>query len=267
MFTRDWYSPIGILGGMGPAATADLYMRIIRYFQREHAAVHDKDFPRIVIESLPVPDLVGRIEDELLTRTMLCEAAGRLERSGCEIIAIACNSVQFLLDDIQCNVSIPVMSVAESASREVERAGVRSLGLLATETTIKRGIYNLLKARGVTLVYPSLDDQQELSRLILEELAGKRNEDALQRLSDIGKRLAMTGAEAVALACTELPLIAETLPIGCRVINCSEIYACDVAYQASRWRVAGGRRKVPGGGFPAADTKPKRRFRAPTQQT
>ncbi len=55
---------IGIIGGMGPEATAELYLRIIRIFQREYGARYDSDFPEIVIVNLPIPDIVENTNEK-----------------------------------------------------------------------------------------------------------------------------------------------------------------------------------------------------------
>jgi aspartate racemase len=228
------YAPIGILGGMGPAATADLYLRIVRFFKREYGAFRDSDFPRIVIESVPIPDVVGSLEDERLTCDMLCEAARRLEAAGCRVIAIACNSVQFLLRELRASISVHVAGIAEAALRECLRRGITSIGLLATKTTIERGIYRPLLENGITLLYPSPSDQGVVHKLIVDELAGLTDEHARRQLLGIAKALRTCGAQAVALACTELPLIAGENANEQPILNCSEVYACEVARYASR---------------------------------
>ena len=88
------YKKIGILGGMGPEATADLYMKIVKYFQKNYGARYDKDFPEFFINSVPIPDVVESMENEKNVLFMLLSATKLLQKDGCDFIVIACNSVQ-----------------------------------------------------------------------------------------------------------------------------------------------------------------------------
>ena len=79
------WKTIGILGGMGPEATAELYKRIVQICQRDFGAKYDSDFPTIFIYSMPLPDVVEENENPELIRTMISEGFEKLKRAGCEM--------------------------------------------------------------------------------------------------------------------------------------------------------------------------------------
>src|SRR3989339_318028 len=91
------YRKIGILGGMGPEATADLYLEIIRIFQQELGAKYDDEFPQIFINSLPLPDVVEQNFSEAQVIYLLKEGVKKLEQAGADFIVIACNTVHVFL--------------------------------------------------------------------------------------------------------------------------------------------------------------------------
>jgi aspartate racemase len=200
---------IGILGGMGPEATAHFYMRIVRIFQEEFQARYDKDYPPMLIFSVPIPDLVEVVEDETKAISCLIEAARTLESSGADFIAIPCNTVHVFLNAIRSAVSIPVLSMVESAVDKIS-AEQSPVGLLATRTTIRMGIYEKeLTKKRIGLIIPSESEQRILTQVIMDLLA-RSNENTLKaRLNALIDSLKTRGARAIVLACTELPLAVE----------------------------------------------------------
>ncbi len=215
---------IGILGGMGPEATADLYMRIVRIFQKEFHARYDKDYPPILVFSVPIPDLVEKVENEMLISSFLKDAAQTLELSGADFISIPCNTAHYFLGAIRSSVKIPVLSMIETTATELS-GKQRKVGLLATETTIRMRIYqNEFERVGIELILPNKSHGKNLTQIILNTMAGSREKTDKVKLREIIENLKSRGAEAVILACTELPLIAE-FDYGIQVIDPTEILA------------------------------------------
>lgn len=215
---------IGILGGMGPEATSDLYMRIVRILQKEFHARYDRDYPPILVFSVPIPDLVEEVENETLISSYLIEAAKTLELSGADFISIPCNTAHYFLGAIRSSVKIPVLSMVEITATEVSEKQ-RKVGLLATETTIRLKIYeDEFERRGIELILPNEPHRKSLTQIILNMMAGLAEKSDKVKLRKIIENLKSRGAEAVILACTELPLIAE-FNYGIEVIDPTEILA------------------------------------------
>ena len=200
------YKTIGILGGMGPEATADLYLRIIRLFQKEYAAVYDSDFPEIIILNLPIPDVVENSNEQAEVKEMLVKGLRKLEKAGADFVAIPCNTVTYYIKEMQSAVSIPIINILQETANAIMKSGIRKVGLLGTETTIKSKIYdNVLKDFQIlTLGKP---EQIETTKIIMNILAGKKNLEDKKKLLDFVQKLKYMGAEKVILGCTELPLL------------------------------------------------------------
>lgn len=234
MKQNNKYKTIGILGGMGPEGTVDMYEKIFKYFQDTYNAKYDRDFPPIVIYSVPIPDVVESLENEKQTLEMLSNAAKKLASCGCDFIVIACNTVQFLLDKIRLSVNIPIIGIAEVNVQKIKDNGLKKVGILATETTINKGVYSKeFQKIGIKLVVPSNEDQNTVTEVIMSQLSGKKSGSLTRTLVRVINNLKKAGAEAVLIACTDLPLLIKQKNCQLPLIDCTEIYANEAAKIAS----------------------------------
>lgn len=200
------YKVIGILGGMGPEATAALYLRIIRIFQERYGAVYDSDFPEMVIVNVPLPDVVEKANCNKEKIEMLVRASKKLENSGADFIAIPCNTVTKYVPEMEKAVSIPIISIIRETANAVLKLGLKKVALIGTEATIKSRIYcKLLK--GIQVLTLNEAEQKETTEIILNILAGRKLQEDKEKLTAFIKKLKLSGAEKVILGCTDLPLL------------------------------------------------------------
>jgi aspartate racemase len=225
---------IGIIGGQGPLSTADFYMRIIKYYQDNLGAKYIQDYPPMVIFSVPSPDLISGVANEELVFNLMADAAKKLERDGCAFIVIACNSVQFLLERLQALVKIPIISIAKITTAHVKSKGYKSVGILGTYTTVNKRIYDpYLEKENIRLIKPNSEDQKVVEQVILSENAGKVSDSDKARLITVMEALQKDGAEAILLACTELPLFIKQADTSIPLIDSNELYAIETARLSS----------------------------------
>ena len=161
---------------MGPEATASLYLGIINRCQRELGAKYNSDFPPIIINSCPVPD--GRMWkgfDKSQVERYLRANIRILENAGADFVVIPCNSVHHFMPIMRKAVHIPVLSIVEETAREIQKRKLTKVLLLATEFTVKSGIYDKpLAKRGVELVKPTSAQQRQIERIIISTESGQR---------------------------------------------------------------------------------------------
>ena len=200
------YNAIGILGGMGPQATAHLYLRIIEIFQKEFGAVYDSDFPKIIILSLPIPDVVENPNENIKVKEMLVDGVKKLENAGANFIAIPCNTVTCYISEMQKAVQIPIINIIRETADEVFKSGAKIVGLLATEMTIKSSIYSCA-LQGIKILTLNKKEQKETTGIILNILAVRQSNDDKQKLQGFIRKLKSQGAQRIILGCTELPLV------------------------------------------------------------
>jgi len=135
-------SAIGILGGMGPQASAKLYNLLIEGSKAYTPAAVDDDYPEIVIFSVPVPNFISDKQQLNTAKKMLIKRAKLLEKAGCSIAGIACNTAHILLPDIQAKTKVPFLSIPELVASKIKSAGFKRIGLLATPTTLASDLYD-----------------------------------------------------------------------------------------------------------------------------
>ncbi len=202
---------LGIVGGIGPAATVDFMAKIIR----NTAAQRDQDHMRLVVEHNPkVPDrtanLVGHGADPTLALYAACQ---RLEADDADLIAIACNTAHAYVARIEPSLSVPIINMLQETVAHIglHHGACRRVGLLATTGTVASQVYHEA-ARGAPfeLLIPDSAHQALVMDAIYGErgvkagyLEGQCERDLMRALVHLVER----GASVVVLGCTELPLL------------------------------------------------------------
>lgn len=199
---------IGVLGGMGPEASANLYSKIIKYSQNKYGAVQDSDYPPIIIYSLPMTgfDETG-IVDEDLVKKQLIVAVKKLEDAGSDMIIIACNTVHVFYPEMQAVVKIPIFNIVEETRKKVVEQEYKKVGLFASESTTKLKLYQKKFAeKNIEVIQPDNEQQKILNKVIERVMGGHQNSEDIINLKDIARDYLKQGAEAIVLGCTEIPL-------------------------------------------------------------
>ena len=203
---------IGILGGMGPLATADLLRKITLHTR----AACDADHIRVFIDSNPaIPDRTAAIlsggADPVPEMT---RALRSLEKCGADCIIMPCNTAHYFLPRLQALTGIPFISMLEATAKACAAAYPgKTAAILGTKGTLQTRLYHdALAAQGVPALTPDEPEQDELMRLIYDVVKANRplasETDAWARLLN---DLCARGADYFILGCTELPLLADTL--------------------------------------------------------
>lgn len=201
---------LGVIGGLGPKATAYFYNLIVDYTQ----AVFDQDhIDAIYLNHASMPDRTRSIlfnKSEKL-KQLLIEDAKLLQSLKVSHIAIPCNTSHYFFDEIQNSVSIPVINmVEESIKYAIDKfPGIDKIGVLATNGTREMKIYDkYAKNYSVEIVYPSKDGQDLVMRAIYDGVkAGKTVNPS--DLESVIEELKGNDCGAIILACTELSVLFE----------------------------------------------------------
>lgn len=199
---------IAILGGMGPQASSKLLETVIRMASKDFGAKNDSDFPEIILNSIPVPDFIANDESVDIVFQTLKRRVKSLERFNPVNFSIACNTAHILLPRLQAETNVPFVSIIEQVSACVSEPEIKVVGLLATPTTIKSGLYQeSLKEKGAECIILSNKDQRITEQVIRSVLAGKIKTNDRKKLVKLAEKLRENGAEGIILGCTELPLL------------------------------------------------------------
>jgi aspartate racemase len=198
---------LGVLGGMGPLASAQFMVRLTLLTP----ATRDQEHIPTVLWSDPrVPDrTVGRLSRGADPLPWLLRGIAGLERAGCGAIAIPCNTAHGWYDEMRAATALPILHIVEAAADELRRLGISDgrIGVMGTQATLTMRLYqDRLEALGWNCIVPGDD---EMSRLVSPAIAlvkANRVADAYPPLAQVARRLASRGANAVVLGCTEIPL-------------------------------------------------------------
>ncbi len=217
------YLKIGVLGGMGPEASAAFYLRVIKLFQREMGAEHNYQYPEMLIHNIPSPDNVeAGVDDEL--KQYLLNSVTLLENAGMQLLAIPCNSAHIHIDSVIRHANTVVMNILEETARAVELAGAHRILLLGTTSTLKSGSYiPYLKRRRIEAIIPSISHQALITQAIMSVCNGRITDDTKQDI--LGIIDSYPGIDGVVLGCTEIPLIVNQTDMPVRCFDTNEILA------------------------------------------
>lgn len=225
----------GIIGGMGPMATVDLFQKIVQHTPVET----DQEHIRIIIDNHPqIPSRITAIlagtENPL---PYMVESAQLLERAGVSCMAMACNTAHYWYDGVQESVKTPVVHIIDNAARYVAESQSKAPGpilLLATAATIKTGLYQqTFQRHGICLLQPNAAEQQNVAAAIDAAKAGKIADNPyLPELTAMLHRYHAQGVQAVIGGCTEIPLLFPFLPSEVKQYDPTDLLAQEVVRRA-----------------------------------
>ena len=217
---------IGILGGMGPEATLDLFQKIIKL----SPAGKDQDHFRIIIDNNPkIPDrtaaILGKGENPL---PALQETAQNLEKAGADFIIMPCNTAHYFISEIQKSIKIPILNMIKETAHHVKSIfpSVKNIGLLATKGTYKTKLYNsFFNAKNIEILIPTPPEQDKIMDLIFMVKSGILSEEMKSQIINISEEQIKKGAQAIIAGCTEIPLILKDKDIKVPIIDPTNILA------------------------------------------
>ena len=207
---------IGILGGMGPEATLYAFEQIISAIP----AKRDQEHLRVVIDSNPkIPDRTEAFlsGDSEAIMAALSQTATNLERAGASLLIIPCNSAHIFFERLTRHFRLPFLHIVDEVGKEAARRGFKSLGLLASKGVTLSRLYQE-RLKHLEFIVPAEEDCHLVHQAIYKIKAGEKDE-ALSMLLPVAKRLGDSGAEAIILGCTEIPLVLKEERIGLPLLD------------------------------------------------
>lgn len=212
---------IGILGGVSHESTARYYTLL---HEKYHARLGDYHYPEVVVFSL---DFQRFTDYENTDRGAYIEyimhGVRGLEDAGAELVVMAANSPHAVYREVSEAATVPMISIADATAEKAAELGVERVLLLGIRFTMQSTFYHeKLGERGVAVVTPDEGEQDEINRIIFEELViGVHREKSKTRLLEI---MGSHPVDGVILGCTELPLIMGEGDTGLAVLDTVDIH-------------------------------------------
>ena len=200
---------VGVIGGVGPQATAYFLDMVVRLTD----AARDQDhLDMVVLNHASIPDRTAFIlgESDEDPGAVMAEDARRLAAFGVDFLVLPCNTAHHFVAQIEAAVPVTLVHIVDETVAEVARRvpGAAPVGLLATSGTVRAGVYQrALAAAGASCVLPDDAGQATLMRIIYEQVKAGRPVD-LAAFHEVVAGVRARGAQAVILGCTELSVVA-----------------------------------------------------------
>lgn len=213
---------LGIIGGLGPMATAYFLELIVRMTD---AAKDQEHLPSVTFNLPDIPDRTAHVLDPSKESPVprLTAAAKQLECLGCCCVAVPCVTSHCFYEELAASVNIPWLNAVEETAAMLKKLGVKKAGILATSGTIATGLFqNALDKAGIDWAIP--EEQDKVMHLIYNNVkAGLAPE--MELFYSVSEQLRAEGCEMLILGCTELSLIKRDRPIGPGYLDVLEVLA------------------------------------------
>lgn len=214
---------LGIIGGLGPMATA-LFMKMIIEMTD---ARNDQDHIDMIVYNCPqIPDRTSYIlgESEQSPAPKMIDLGKRLVEEGAELIAIPCVTANYFYAELSAEIKAPIINILDEVRCYLTERNIHRVGLMATSGTIASGLFQKTFAAECELVLPTEEDQKDIMHVIYENVKANRPVE-LDRFECVAKHLREAGAEVILLGCTELSVVKENYDIGAGYLDVMRLLA------------------------------------------
>ncbi|MDZ7373388.1 MAG: aspartate/glutamate racemase family protein [candidate division KSB1 bacterium] len=226
---------IGLLGGMSWESTAAYYRIVNEEVQRRRGGLHSA---RCVVYSLDFAEVeeCQRTGDWLRAEQILAEGARRLVAAGAELLLICSNTMHKLAEQIESDLPVPLLHIADATAQEALRRRIHCVGLLGTRFTMEEDFYRArLERHGLRVLVPPAPEREWVDGMIFGELVrGRFSRSSRQELLAVVAHLADRGAQGVILGCTELGLLVQQRHTTVPLLDTTELHARAAVERALR---------------------------------
>jgi aspartate racemase len=199
---------IGLIGGMSWESTAEYYRLANQLVAERLGGLHSAPLVLTSVDFAGIEEL-QRAGDWETAGQLLAAEAKRLEAAGADLVVLCTNTMHKVADAIRAATALPFVDITDVTASAARGAGAGTVGLLGTAYTMEQDFYrDRLAAHGLRTVVPDAEDRATVHRVIFEELCrGVVRDESRQAYRDVMARLVEAGADAIALACTEIELL------------------------------------------------------------
>jgi aspartate racemase len=197
---------LGVLGGMGPLASAHFMVRLT---QLTPATRDQEHVPAILWSDPRVPErTVRRPTGAADPLPWLLRGIDGLERAGCGAIAMPCNTAHRWYEPMREHARVPILHIVDAAAAELACTAIgRRVGIMATEAALEMRLYqDRLGELGWDCIVPTADEMARLVTPAIRLVKLNRSAEASAPLAAVTQSLATRGAGSIVLGCTEIPL-------------------------------------------------------------
>lgn len=199
---------IGLIGGMSWESTTEYYQIINNTVKEELGGLHSAKCILCSVDFQEIEECQSS-GDWDKSAEILSQAAAGLEKAGADFILICTNTMHKVAGQIQKNISVPILHIADVTADELEKHGIQKVALLGTKYTMEQDFYkNKILQRGIDVLIPDSEDRIIINDIIYNELClGIIREESKRAYLSTIEKLVNSGAQGVILGCTEIGLL------------------------------------------------------------
>jgi len=218
---------IGMLGGMSWQSTASYYKAINEGINSQCGGLHSAKICLVSVNFDEIEKLQhqGNWQE---TAVILANAAKSVEVAGADFLIICTNTMHKVADEIQANISIPLLHIADATATKLVADGMTKVGLLGTRFTMQQDFYKsrMSSQFGIEVIVPTTEEQTLVHDVIYNELCqGVLKGESREQYLSIINNLYAQGAQAVILGCTEIALLIKQENTDVPLYDTTEIHA------------------------------------------
>ncbi|HEM61937.1 MAG TPA: aspartate/glutamate racemase family protein [Chloroflexi bacterium] len=218
---------IGLLGGMSWESSAEYY-RIVNESVRDRlGGLHSARCLMYSVDFAEIEALQRKGRWREATEAMV-RAARHVQDGGADFLVICTNTMHKMAEDVEREIGIPLLHIADATAERVKAHGLRKVGLLGTRFTMEEDFYRgrLVQEHGLQVIIPGERERETVDRVIYDELClGQIEPSSRKRYVEIIDNLIAGGAEGIILGCTEIGLLVRQEDIGVHCFDTARIHA------------------------------------------
>jgi aspartate racemase len=200
---------IGVLGGIGPEATGTFYLKLIERLQKEKIIDSNEDFPQIVVNSIPAPELVfDKINDDDLEPYI--KGLKELDSMDLDFIVMVCNTIHLFYDKLQPAIKTEIIDLREEVLNTLKNSNQNKVTVVGTPSTISLGLYEF---PGIEYHNPSKEELRSMSESIFLFNKGIDKERQVKKTLKVVNKHLTEGSQVVLLACTEFAVMLNNVDV------------------------------------------------------
>ncbi|GHV29168.1 aspartate racemase [Clostridia bacterium] len=213
---------LGVVGGLGPMATAYFMRRIIEFTD---ASTDQEHIKMVILNATQIPDrtrfILGKSNEDPFDELLNC--CKTLEAAKARLIVIPCNTSHYFYDKLTAEISIPIVHMQKETAKELKLLNTQKVGIMATTGTISAGLFqSALKEIGLNYLIPDGEQQNKIMEVIYNDIkAGEKTaEKEFLKLADW---FFESGCNRVVLGCTELSVLKSAFLLDARFVDALDV--------------------------------------------
>lgn len=218
---------IGLIGGMSWESSLEYYRIVNEQVKERLGGLHSAKSLMFSVDFDEIEKLQHQGNWKEATKVMI-DAAKRLEKGGADFVVICTNTMHKMADDVQNNIKIPLLHIADATAEKIKAKGLKKIGLLGTKFTMEEDFYKgrLVKNYKIDVLIPNEKNRQIVHDVIYHELClGKINLSSKDQFIRIINKLVDNGVEGVILGCTEISLLVQQKDVKVLLFDTTKIHA------------------------------------------